>query len=195
MNKLNAQFVNEFLDFETQEEQEVRQVFAVVDLGTAVEAQRRIAYFEGKKREIDQIIEEQIAPFLQKIEKIKEWGQQAKVEYEEKQSIYGMRLEMYLREEVQKQLDAGKKPKKTLSLPYGKISLKAQQPKFEKNEEELFQYAKEAGFVRVKEETDWAELKKKCVVADGKLYDMNGERVPGVIVIEQPEKFDMKLEG
>jgi glucan-binding YG repeat protein len=195
MNSLTNQFENELMDLESQEEQESQQVFSVVDLGSAVEAQRRVAYFEGKKREIDNIIEEQIAPFLQKIEKIKEWGQKAKEEYEQKQATYSMRLEMYLREEVQKQLDAGKKPKKTLSLPYGKISLKAQQPKFEKNEEELFQYAKESGFVRVKEETDWAELKKKCVVAEGKMYDFNGEQVPGVTVIEQPEKFDMKLEG
>lgn len=195
MNSLTNQFENELMGLESQEEQETQQVFIVADLGTAAEAQRRVAYFEGKKREIDNIIEEQIAPFLQKIEKIKEWGQKAKEEYEQKQATYSMRLEMYLREEVQKQLDAGKKPKKTLSLPYGKISLKSQQPKFEKNEEELFQYAKETGFVRVKEETDWAELKKKCVVAEGKMYDFNGEQVPGVTVIEQPEKFDMKLEG
>jgi hypothetical protein len=46
----------------------------------------------------------------------------------------------------------------------------------------------------VKEETNWAELKKNCVVADGKLYDMNGEQVPGVTVIEQGEKFEIKLD-
>jgi hypothetical protein len=195
MSSLTSQLENELMGFESQEEQEVQQAFAVVDLGTAVEAQRRIAYFEGKKREIDQIIMEQIAPFIQKIEKIKEWGQQAKVEYEEKQSSYAMRLEMYLREEVQKQMEAGKKPKKTLTLPYGKISLKAQQPKFEKNEEELFQYAKENGFVRVKEETAWDQIKKIGVVAEGKMYDTNGEAIPGITVIEQPDKFDLKLEG
>jgi hypothetical protein len=195
MSSLTSQLKSELMDFDSQEEQEIQQAFAVVDLGTAVEAQRRIAYFEGKKREIDSIIAEQIAPFLQKIEKIKEWGQKAKVEYEEKQATYSMRLEMYLREEVQKQLDAGKKPKKTLTLPYGKISLKAQQPKFEKNDEELFQYAKENGFIRVKEETAWDQIKKIGVVADGKMYDTNGEQIPGITVIEQPEKFDMKLEG
>jgi hypothetical protein len=195
MNSLINPLVNELMDFESQEEQEANQAFAVVDLGTAVEAQRRIAYFEGKKREIDSIIEEQIAPFLRKIELIKEWGQKAKEEYIQKQSSYAMRLEMYLREEVQKQLDAGKKPKKTLTLPYGKISLKAQQPKFEKNEEELFQYAKENGFVRVKEETAWDQIKKIGVVAEGKMYDTNGEAIPGITVIEQPDKFDLKLEG
>lgn len=184
---------NVLLELEQTEEQEVQNAFAVVDLETAAEAQRRIAYFEEKKAEINAIIEKQISPFLLKIEKIKEWGEQAKVEFEEKQANYSNRLEMYLREEVAKQLNAGKKPKKTITLPYGKIALKAQQPKFEKDESELLQYAKESGYVRVKEETNWAELKKNCVVADGKLYDMNGEQVPGVVVIEQGEKFELKL--
>lgn len=186
---------NDLFEIDQQEEQEAQQVFVVNDLGTAVEAQRRIAYFEGKKREIDKIIEAQLAPFLLKIEKIKEWGEQAKAEFDEKQAQYAMRLEMYLREEVAKQLEAGKKPKKTIKLPYGNISLKAQQLKFDRNEAELLQYAEEAGFVRVKKETDWAALKKQCVVADGKLYDTNGEQVPGVTVIEQADKFELIIEG
>lgn len=185
---------NVLLQLEEQEQQEVQNVFAVIDLETAAEAQRRIAYFEEKKAEINSIIEKQIAPFLLKIEKIKEWGEQAKVEFDEKQTHYSNHLEMFLRQEVAKQLEAGKKPKKTISLPYGKIALKAQQPKFEKNEAELFQYAKESGFIRVKEETNWAELKKACVVAGGKMYDFDGVEVPGVTVIEQPEKFELKME-
>jgi hypothetical protein len=111
---------NVLLELEQTEEQEVQNVFAVVDLETAAEAQRRISYFEEKKAEINSIIEKQIAPFLLKIEKIKEWGEQAKVEFEEKQANYSNHLEMYLREEVAKQLNAGKKPKKTITLPYGK---------------------------------------------------------------------------
>jgi hypothetical protein len=181
-------------EMEQLEEQQVQQVFAVTDLETAAEAQRRIAYFEERKQEIDSIIEHQIAPFLAKIEKIKKWGQQAKVEFDEKQAHYTNHLEMYLRQEVAKQMESGKKPKKTIALPYGKISLKKQQPKFEKNELELFTYAKDAGLIRVKEETDWAELKKNCVIADGKMYDTNGEQVPGVVVIELEEKFEIKLE-
>lgn len=188
------QLENVLMELEEQEFQEAQNVFAVLDLETAAEAQRRIAYFEEKKAEINTIIEKQIAPFLLKIEKIKEWGEQAKVEFDEKQVHYANHLEMYLRQEVAKQLEAGKKPKKTIKLPYGKISLKAQQPTFEKNDAELFRYAKENNFIRVKEETAWDALKKACVVAGGKLYDTNGEQVPGVVVIEQPEKFELKLE-
>ncbi|MDF1510530.1 host-nuclease inhibitor Gam family protein [Robertmurraya sp. DFI.2.37] len=181
-------------EIEEQEQEVVYQPFRVTDLETAAEASRRIAYFDEKQKEIDSIIETQIAPFLAKIEKIKEWGVEAKKEFVEKQQFYSDQLEFYLREEVAKQVEAGKKPKKTISLPHGKISLKKQQPEFVKNDEELFSYAKSTGFIKVKESTDWVELKKKCSVYDGKLIDENGEVVPGVTVVERNEKFEIKLD-
>lgn len=181
-------------EVEEQELQEFQEVFAVTDLSSAAEASRRVAYFVEKQAEIDAIIEQQIVPLLAKIEKIKEWGTEAKVEHVEKQAYYTNLLEQYMKAEIEHQLQAGKKPKKTVKLPYGKIALKAQQPKFEKNEAELFEYAKESGFVRVKEETNWADLKKACVVVGDKLYDTNGEQVPGVVVIEQADKFELKLD-
>lgn len=181
-------------EIEEQEVLEVQEVFAVVDLETAAEAQRRIAWFEEKKAEVDVVIEKQIAPFLEKIKKIKLWGEQAKTEHNEKQAYYTNLLEQYMRNEIAKQLEAGKKPKKTISLPYGKIALKKQQPEFQKDEATLLEYSKGAGFVKVKESTDWAALKKNCVVADGKLYDTNGEQVPGVVVVEREEKFELKMD-
>lgn len=179
---------------ELEQIEEQQEVVTVTDLESAAEAQRRIAYFEERKTEIDAIIEKQIAPFLEKIEKIKAWGEQAKVEFIDKQAHYSNHLEQYLRAEIQKQVDAGKKAKKTIKLPYGKISLKAQQPEFQKNEEELLPYAKGAGFAKMKWSVEWNELKKACQVVDGKLVDENGEFVPGVTVIDRDEKFECKLE-
>lgn len=182
-------------EIEDQEQEVAFQPYVVTDLESATEASRRVAYFVDKQKEIDSIIESQIAPFLAKIEKIKAWGEEAKREFVEKQQYYSGQLEAFMREEVAKQVEEGKKPKKTISLPYGKISLKAQQPKFEKDEKALFEYAKENGFIRVKEETNWSELKKACVVAGGKMYDTNGEAIPGITVVELQEKFEMKLES
>ncbi|WNS74276.1 host-nuclease inhibitor Gam family protein [Bacillus sp. DTU_2020_1000418_1_SI_GHA_SEK_038] len=184
---------NVLLDINEQETEEMQVAFVVNDLESAIEAQRRIAWFVERQAEIDRIIEKQIAPYLAKIEKIKEWGIQAKVEHEEKQAYYTILLEQYMRKEIAEQIEVGKKPKKTWSFPYGKVSLKKQQPEFQKDEATLLEYAKLAGFVKVKESTDWAELKKSCVVADGKLYDMNGEQVPGVVVVERDEKFTVEL--
>ncbi|MFE3973153.1 MULTISPECIES: host-nuclease inhibitor Gam family protein [unclassified Peribacillus] len=176
------------------EELDFQQVFAVTDLETATEANHRISYFEDRKQEIDAIIEKQIAPFLDKIEKVKSWGEEAKKEFIEKQAHYSIHLEMYLREEVKKQIDSGKKPKKTISLPYGKISLKKQQPEFKKDDELLMNYAKENGFIKVKESLDWEGIKKQSTAHEGVLIDEQGQLIPGVKVVERPEKFDLKLD-
>lgn len=177
-----------------QEEVVVNQPFIVNDLDSASEASRRIAYFQEKMAEIDSIIEKQIAPILQKIEKIKEWGKFAKEEHEEKIRDYSYNLEVYMREEIEKQLANGKKPKKTIKLPYGKMSLKTQQPEYQKDNDLLLEYAKSSGYVRIKKETDWAELKKKCMVLGGKLVDPDGEIVPGVVVVERGDKFELKID-
>jgi HD superfamily phosphodiesterase len=191
MNTLN-QVVEEI----TGEEKQIAfRTFAVKDLETAAEAGRRISFFNEQMENIDQIVEAQIKPFLEKIEKIKAWGEEAKKEYEEKQSFYANQLEFFIREEVKKQQEAGKKPKKTISLPYGKIALKKQQPEFQKDEEALMEYAKQTGYIKVKESTDWATLKKQCEVINGHLVDKEtGEVVPGVSVKERDDKFELKLD-
>lgn len=178
-----------------QDEQEVvNQPFIVNDLETAAEAQRRIAYFQDEMKKIDVITEQQIEPFKRKIEKIQEWGEQSKQEFIEKQSFYIAQLELYLRNEIEKQIESGKKPKKTLKLPYGKIALKKQQPEYKKDESVLMEYAKEIGKIRIKESIDWENIKKSCQVQGGYLVDGNGEIVPGVTVTERSDKFEIKLD-
>lgn len=182
------------MEIEEHEELDIQNVFAVEDLETAVEAQRRIAWFEERMKEIDRIIEKQVEPFIEKINKIHAWGEEAKEEHEQKKAHYANMLEQYFRDEVKKQIEAGKKPKKTLNMPYGKISLKKQQPEFLKDEATLLEYAKGVGFVKVKETTDWSTLKKNCVVSNGKLFDKaSGEEIPGVSVVERDEKFSIEL--
>ncbi|KIL77697.1 host-nuclease inhibitor Gam family protein [Bacillus badius] len=177
-----------------EQEEQTFQAFIVTTLEEAAEAQRRVSYFKDRQAEIDAITEQQIEPFLKKIEMIKEWGKEAKKEFMEKESYYATTLEQYLRSEVEKQVEAGKKPKKTLALPYGKISLKKQQPEFVKDEEKLFEYAKQSGLIKVKESTDWAEVKKQCQIVNGVMVDENGEVIPGVQVVERPDKFELKLD-
>ncbi|MEK4030858.1 host-nuclease inhibitor Gam family protein [Pseudobacillus sp. FSL P4-0506] len=177
-----------------EQEEQTFQGFIVTTLEDAAEAQRRVSYFKDRQAEIDAIIEKQIEPFLKKIEMIKEWGEEAKKEFIEKESYYTATLEQYLRSEVERQVEAGKKPKKTLTLPYGKISLKKQQPEFVKDEEKIFEYAKQSGLIKVKESTDWAELKKQCQVVNGVMVDENGEVVPGIQVVERDDKFEIKLD-
>jgi hypothetical protein len=175
-----------------QEEQQHQEQFDVKDLESATEASRRIAYFADKMKEIDSIVDSQLKPFLEKVEKIREWGEQAKTEYVDKSDHYANLLEHYWRKEI----TSGRQKKKTLSLPYGKFSLKKQQPSFEKDEPALLDYALERGLVKIADpKTDWAQIKKNCQVVDGKLVDENGETVPGVTVEEREDKFHLELEG
>jgi hypothetical protein len=185
-----AKALEEVLNIMNEQEEAQQNVFEVKDLETATEAGRRITYINDRMSEIDSIVEKQLEPFLKKIEMIKEWGEEAKKEYIEKSQRYEMLLEMYWRSEVEKQ---GKKAKKSLKLPYGELKLQKQQPEFNRNEEELLEYAKYSGHVKVKESADWSAIKKDCVVLNGKLVDANGEYVPGVEVIERDDKFVFKM--
>ncbi|MFD9413096.1 host-nuclease inhibitor Gam family protein, partial [Streptomyces sp. NPDC059989] len=165
---------------EEQEEQTEQEAFEVSDLETAAEAQRRIAHFMEKQQKIDQIAENQIAPFLEKIEKIKMWQEQEKEKYMKKQAFYENRLERYMRQEVEEQKKKGRKPQKTIKLPYGTLKLIKQQPEFQRNDSELLGYAKENGFLKVAESVDWSSIKSKCTVFGDKLIDPEGQLVPGV---------------
>lgn len=177
-----------------EQEREQFEAFVVTDLESAAEAMRRVQYFQEQQESVNRIIEQQMKPFKEKIEKIQAWGEEAKKEHVERGAYYGMLLEQFTRNQIAEQEAAGKKPKKTISLPYGKIALKKQQPEFEKDEEKLLEYAKTAGFVKVKESADWAELKKACKVYNGALVDADGVKVPGVVVKERGDKFELKLD-
>lgn len=170
------------------------QAFTVSDLETAAEAQRRISYFHERMAEIDAVTDSQIEPFQAKIDRIKEWGEQAKQEYVDRVNHYSLLLEAYIREQVAEQQANGKKAKKSIKLPYGSIALKKQQPEFIKNEDELLEYARQAELVKVKETADWAAIKKVSRIHEGKMYDQNGEVVPGVDVVERADKFELKIE-
>lgn len=188
-------FVQNMMQDEVVKQEQTFQAFTVSDLETAAEAQRRIAYFKEQMAELDAIAEKQIEPFQEKIDRIKEWSEQAKQEYIEKSAHYSLLLENFIREQVAEQQASGKKLKKTIKLPYGTIALKKQQPEFTKDAEALLEYAKSVEMVKVKEEADWAAIKKVSRIHEGKMYDQNGEVIPGVSVFERDDKFEIKLDG
>lgn len=93
-------------------------------------------------------------------------------------------LEVYQREEGIK----------TIKTPFGSSKLKKQQPEYRRDNVVLLEYAKDHELVKVKEEVDWAALKKKLKVVGDKAVDENGEIVPGVVVIEREPKFEFEVE-
>lgn len=172
-------------------------IFEVTDLPSAVEAQRRAVYHQERIDEIDAIVAAEIEIFEKKIEKIVAWGDEAKAEYVDRQSRYVEMLEGYLKSEIREQQDKGKKKiKKTIKLPYGSISMKKQAPKFIRDDEKLMDFALEHDFVKIADPAvDWSALKKKAEVIGGVMVYEDGEIIPGVEVVEQVDKFEIKWEG
>lgn len=188
-------FDNDPFAVEAMEEQTEQETFEVSDLETAAEAQRKIAYYMEQQQKIDQIAENQIEPWEQKIEKIEMWQKQEKEKYAQRQAFYENRLEQYMRQDVEEQKKKGHKPRKSIKLPYGEIKLAKQQPEFQRNDTELLGYAKKNGFLKVSEDIDWSSIKRKCKVFGDKLIDENGQIVPGVTVVERDDKFTIVMEG
>lgn len=93
-----------------------------------------------------------------------------------------------------------KKTKTQISyeLPGGKLVLKEQGPKFDTKDEELVPWLKKNGLtelVKVKEEANWAELKKTLTLGpDGRsMVTADGEIVPGVTAEPREPKFSVTL--
>lgn len=99
-----------------------------------------------------------------------------------------------LKEYAMTELD-GKKAK-TIKLPYGNLSFKKQQPKYDYGDEnELKAIVKEISPELIKVETveklDKTSLKKNGIVKDGQFY-LGDTIIPGITVKPQDDKFEIK---
>lgn len=83
-------------------------------------------------------------------------------------------------------------------LRTGKLTLKAQEPEYERKEDDLCKWLKDNGkqnFVKVKETADWQSIKKQLKLGpDGTtMVTQDGEIVPGVKAIQREPKFMVTL--
>lgn len=92
-----------------------------------------------------------------------------------------------------KQLEENPKTK-TIKLPYGKLSFKKQPDKYEYDEVKIKQFLHDNNlidFIKTKEEINKVELKKNVDVKGEDAY-LNNTLVPGLTVLKQPDKFEVK---
>lgn len=125
------------------------------------------AFYEAKKRQLDQWLKNTIAPYNRDCEH------------------FEALLAGYAEEAL-----AGKK-KRTISLPGGKFGFRKVPAKIDRDEAALLEFAESSApeFVKVKKSVDWAGLKKTCKADGDHMVTADGEIVPGVTVTEQPDKF------
>lgn len=85
--------------------------------------------------------------------------------------------------------------KKTIKLPNGTLSIKKQQPKYVYNDDEVLEFLQENNlndYIRTKAEVNKKDLKKNAVINNNNQLVINGKEVPGVVVIPQEDKFEVK---
>lgn len=85
--------------------------------------------------------------------------------------------------------------KKSIKLPNGTIGIKKQQPKYIYNDEEVLEFLRENelnDYIRMKPELNKKDLKKNALVNSNNELVINGKTVPGVVVVPQDDKFEVK---
>ena len=88
------------------------------------------------------------------------------------------------------------KTQESYALPGGKLVMKTQNPEYKRDDATVIAWAKANGFeqyVKTKEVLDWAGLKAVTEAFNGQLVTEDGEIVPGVEVVERPEKFIVEV--
>ena len=85
--------------------------------------------------------------------------------------------------------------KKTIKLPNGTLAIKKQQPKYVYNDEQVLELLQENNYkdyIRTKAEVNKKDLKKNAIVNNNNELIIDGKVVPGVTVIPQEDKFEVK---
>lgn len=85
--------------------------------------------------------------------------------------------------------------KKTIKLPNGTLAIKKQQPKYVYNDEQVLEFLQENNYkdyIRTKAEVNKKDLKKNAIVNNNNELVIDGKVVPGITVIPQEDKFEVR---
>ena len=88
------------------------------------------------------------------------------------------------------------KTQESYSLPGGKLVMKTQNPEYKRDDKTVIDWLKKNNggeFIKVKEELAWSDLKAATAAFEGHIVTEDGEIIPGIEVIERPEKFIVEV--
>lgn len=168
---------------EYEEDKAENEKFKIKDIGGANWALRKIAAYKKKKAEIADLAEEEKF-------RIECWEQNENEQIERGIAYFESLLGQYLTEQRKED------PKFKISTPYGKVSTRKQQPKWEYIDNVVLEYLKSVDakeLIRIKEELNKVDLKKVVTVEEGKAV-YQGVALPGITVLEQPDKVVVNVE-
>ncbi|MGG4449605.1 host-nuclease inhibitor Gam family protein [Brevibacillus porteri] len=169
------------------QEEEIKQRFRITDLDSLNWTLRKLAALEAKRKENDALAQKEY-------ERIRAWEVKVSKEIDDHKQFLTMLIEDYARQ--QRAAD----PKWKSTTPYGKVSFRKQQPKWEYDEHKALESVQSNGldkFIRVKQELDKQTLKASVqVMEDGRVVDVEtGNFIEGIAVMEQPEAFKVEIVG
>ena len=172
---------NEFLPEEAEQEKPEWKIKTDLDADWVLD---KIREEQAEYRRFEMVVNEKIAQMQMALQKKKDAADRTT-------EFFTGRLEEYFNGVPHK----ATKTQETYALPSGKLVLKHQDPEFIKDDEQLTAWVKQSApeFLKVKESTDWAGLKKVIKVAGDKAVDKNGEIVPGITVQERNPEFKVVL--
>jgi len=165
---------------ETEEQQ--KEKYKITDIESANWAFRKLRAIQEKENDIKKLAEKEI-------ERIKAWQEKELETLNNSKSFFeGLLSEYFIKERE-------KDPKFKISTPYGKVSARKQQPKWNYDEDKLIEWLKENDMelVRVKYEPNKTEIKKRYKVVGNVVTTEDGEIVEGITVEEQPDAIAIKV--
>lgn len=169
--------------------EEVKDRFKITDLDRANWAFRKLKAIAEKKKEIEELAKKEIKPYKLAISEIEEWKDTELESFDRSINFFNFLLEEYYREG--RKSDA----KFKVSTPYGKVTSRKLQPKWNFEEDRLLGWLKanDLELVRTKEEVNKAELKKKYKIVGNNVVTEDGEIVEGIEIEEQQDSIAVKV--
>jgi phage host-nuclease inhibitor protein Gam len=182
---LNA-LLQEELDEIEQQEAEERQSFQVTDLESLNWVFRKMAAIEAKKTDVNKLAASEIC-------RIEDYRKRELDKLQRDTEYFQGLVGVYAAQ--RREVDPKFKSEKT---PYGSLTLKKQQPKWNYDDQKVVEWLDKNGYdhlIRVKEEPIKADIKKVFVVSDkGQVVDEDGVVVEGILVETRGDELVIKTE-
>lgn len=180
LEKFELEVAETFMDGVEEHEETPR--FKIQDLDAANWALRKISAYKKKQAEIKDLADAERF-------RIGSWEKAETESIDRGIAYFEGLLSEYLVEQRKKD------SKFKISTPYGKVSMRKQQPKWEYDDSTVIQYLKSLGMkelIRIKEELNKVDLKKTVTVEEGKAI-FQGVELPGINIYDQPDRVIVEV--
>jgi phage host-nuclease inhibitor protein Gam len=173
------------------EQQETRERFTV-------DNDMKAEWCLSKIRNVRKEKEKEIAELQRQMQFYKDQIDLITKQAEEDENFFKSMLMPYFAERQEAGFAKETKTQISYKTPSGILKIKHQNPEFnyKDHQDETIAWLKQnemAKFVKVKEEVDWAELKKTVTISGNGVATQDGEMIPGITVTPKDDIFEVEV--